>query len=104
MRPDCLVLDEATAMLDPIGREKVMRTVHRLNREFGITVVQITHYMEEAATADRVIVMSEGKIALEGTPKEVFRQPAGAAAGRAAGRRAVPRADGGGLPHAGRRD
>ncbi len=74
MRPDCLVLDEATAMLDPIGREKVMRTVHRLNREFGITVVQITHYMEEAATADRVIVMSEGKIALEGTPKEVFRQ------------------------------
>ncbi len=74
MRPDCLVLDEATAMLDPIGREKVMRTVHRLNREYGITVVQITHYMEEAAAADRVVVMSEGKIALEGTPTEVFRQ------------------------------
>lgn len=74
MRPDCLVLDEATAMLDPIGREQVMRTVRRLNREFGVTVVQITHYMEEAAAADRVIVMSEGKIALEGTPKEVFRQ------------------------------
>ena len=73
MRPDCLVLDEATAMLDPIGREKVMRTVHRLNDEYGITVVQITHYMEEAATADRVVVMSAGKVAMEGTPKEVFR-------------------------------
>ena len=58
MRPDCLVLDEATAMLDPIGREKVMRTVHRLNDDYGITVVQITHYMEEV---------------MEGTPKEVFR-------------------------------
>lgn len=74
MRPDCLVLDEATAMLDPIGREKVMRTVHRLNREHGITVVQITHYMEEAAAADRVVVMRAGKIVLEGTPKEVFRE------------------------------
>jgi len=74
MRPDCLVLDEATAMLDPIGREQVMRTVRRLNREYGITVVQITHYMEEAAAADRVIVMTQGQIALEGTPKEVFRQ------------------------------
>ena len=73
MRPDCLILDEATAMLDPIGREKVMRTVHRLNRECGITVVAITHYMEEAAAADRVIVMSAGKIVMEGTPKEVFR-------------------------------
>jgi energy-coupling factor transport system ATP-binding protein len=74
MRPDCLILDEATAMLDPIGREKVMRTVHRLNEECGITVVQITHYMEEAATADRVIVMDKGRIALQGTPKEVFSQ------------------------------
>ncbi|MEG1069065.1 MAG: energy-coupling factor transporter ATPase [Ruthenibacterium sp.] len=74
MRPDCLILDEATAMLDPIGREKVMRTVRKLNHEYGITVVQITHYMEEAAAADRVIVMSGGKIALEGTPKEVFSQ------------------------------
>ncbi|MEG1323178.1 MAG: energy-coupling factor transporter ATPase, partial [Ruthenibacterium sp.] len=63
MRPDCLILDEATAMLDPIGREKVMRTVRKLNHEYGITVVQITHYMEEAAAADRVIVMSGGKIA-----------------------------------------
>ncbi len=73
MRPDCLVLDEATAMLDPIGREKVMRTVHRLNDDYGITVVQITHYMEEAATADRVVVMSAGRVVMEGTPKEVFR-------------------------------
>lgn len=74
MQPDCLILDEATAMLDPVGRDKVMRTVHRLNRECGITVATITHYMEEAATADRVIVMSEGKIVMEGTPKEVFSQ------------------------------
>ncbi len=74
MRPDCLVLDEATAMLDPIGREKVMRTVHKLNEECGITVVQITHYMEEAARADRVLVMDAGKVVLEGTPKEVFSQ------------------------------
>ena len=73
MRPDCLVLDEATAMLDPIGREKVMRTVHRLNDDYGITVVQITHYMEEAVTADRVVVMSAGRVVMEGTPKEVFR-------------------------------
>ena len=72
MQPDCLILDEATAMLDPIGREKVMNTVRRLNRECGITVVAITHYMEEAARADRVIVMSRGRIAMEGTPKEVF--------------------------------
>lgn len=74
MRPDCIVLDEATAMLDPRGREKVMRTVRKLNHEFGITVVHITHYMEEAAQADRVLVMSGGKIVLEGTPKQVFSQ------------------------------
>ena len=74
MRPDCLVLDEATAMLDPIGREKVMHTVHKLNRDYGITVVQITHYMEEAATADRVVVMSGGRIVMEGTPRQVFSQ------------------------------
>ncbi len=72
MDPDCLVLDEATAMLDPRGRDKIMRTVHRLNREKGITVLHITHYMEEAALADRVIVMEKGKIAFAGTPKEVF--------------------------------
>ena len=72
MRPDCLILDEATAMLDPRGREQVMQTIHRLNRDMGITVVAITHYMEEAAQADRVIVMSRGHIVMEGTPKEVF--------------------------------
>ena len=74
MRPDCLVLDESTAMLDPRGRETVMNTIRRLNREYGITVVAITHYMEEAAQADRVVVMSGGKIVMEGTPKEVFSQ------------------------------
>lgn len=74
MRPDCLILDEATAMLDPRGREQVMQTIHRLNRDMGITVVAITHYMEEAAQADRVLVMSEGNIVIEGTPKEVFSQ------------------------------
>ena len=76
MRPDCLVMDESTAMLDPIGREKVMRTVKKLNDEYGITVVMITHYMEEAVQADRVIVMSRGRIELEGTPQEVFRDSA----------------------------
>ncbi|MDD4849847.1 MAG: energy-coupling factor transporter ATPase [Gemmiger sp.] len=76
MRPDCLVLDEATAMLDPRGREAVMQTIRRLNREFGISVVAITHYMEEAAQADRVLVMSGGRIVMEGTPKQVFSQTA----------------------------
>ena len=65
---------EATAMLDPRGREQVMQTIHRLNRDMGITVVAITHYMEEAAQADRVVVMSHGRIVMEGTPKEVFSQ------------------------------
>ena len=74
MSPDCIVLDEATAMLDPRGREQVMQTIHRLNRDRGITVVAITHYMEEAAQADRVIVMSHGRIVMEGTPTEVFSQ------------------------------
>ncbi len=74
MSPDCIVLDEATAMLDPRGREQVMQTIHRLNRDRGITVVAITHYMEEAAQADRVIVMSGGRIVMEGTPTEVFSQ------------------------------
>ena len=74
MRPDCLILDEATAMLDPRGREQVMQTIHHLNRNMGITVVSITHYMEEAAQADRVLVMSKGHVVMEGTPKEVFSQ------------------------------
>ena len=72
MRPDCLILDEATAMLDPRGREQVMQTIHHLNKNMGITVVSITHYMEEAAQADRVLVMSKGHVVMEGTPKEVF--------------------------------
>ena len=74
MRPDCLILDEATAMLDPRGREQVMQTIHHLNKDLGITVVSITHYMEEAAQADRVLVMSQGSVVMEGTPKEVFSQ------------------------------
>lgn len=72
MNPDCIVLDEATAMLDPRGRDKIMNTVQQLNRERGITVLHITHYMEEAARADRVIVMDKGKVAFSGTPEEVF--------------------------------
>ncbi len=72
MQPDCLVLDEPTAMLDPRGRSEVMDTICRLNREHGMTVVLITHYMEEAVLADRVVVMNEGEIVSDGTPREVF--------------------------------
>lgn len=74
MRPKCLVLDEPTAMLDPQGRQEVVSTVSRLNKEEGITVAYITHFMEEAVAADRVIVMDTGKIAFSGTPAEVFSQ------------------------------
>ena len=74
MEPNCIVLDEATAMLDPIGRREVLETIHRLHREKGITVVLITHHMNEAETADRVIVMDDGRVVLDGTPKEVFPQ------------------------------
>lgn len=72
MRPECVVLDEPTAMLDPSGREEVMATVLKLNREEGITVVHITHYMEEAVWSDRVLVMDAGRIILAGEPKEIF--------------------------------
>ncbi|MBE6757054.1 MAG: energy-coupling factor transporter ATPase [Ruminococcaceae bacterium] len=72
MQPRCLVLDEPTAMLDPQGRREVMETVRRLNREQGMTVVLITHYMEEAAKADRVVVMESGAVVMDGTPREVF--------------------------------
>lgn len=72
MKPEILILDEPTAMLDPMGRSEVIKTVKRLNKEQGITVVLITHYMEEAAAADRVVVMDGGSIALDGTPKQVF--------------------------------
>ena len=75
MRPDCLVFDEATAMLDPHGRGQVMRTIRHL-REAGIAIVAITHYMEEAAQADRVLVMNGGRIVMEGTPEQVFSQTA----------------------------
>lgn len=74
MKPECIVLDEPTAMLDPRGRREVMKTIKMLNEEFGITVVLITHYMDEAVKANRVIVMDEGKILLDGKPKEVFTQ------------------------------
>ena len=77
MEPKCIVLDEATAMLDPVGRKEVLSTVHRLNREKGITVVLITHHMNEAEEADRVIVMDDGKVAMDGTPAEVFTQVSG---------------------------
>ena len=72
MEPDCIVLDEATAMLDPIGRQEVLSTVHRLNKEKGITVILITHHMNEAEDADRIIVMDDGKVAMDGTPRQVF--------------------------------
>ena len=74
MRPKCIVLDEPTAMLDPHGREEVISTIERLNKESGITVVLITHHMTEACRADRVIVMQEGKILTDGSPREVFSQ------------------------------
>ena len=76
MRPDCIVLDEPTAMLDPNGRAMVIKTIRQLNRDYGITVVLITHYMDEAAQADRVVVMSKGKIEKIGTPREIFSQVA----------------------------
>ena len=72
MQPECIVLDEPTAMLDPRGRSEVMETVQRLNREKGMTIVLITHYLDEAALADRVVVMDGGKVILDGTPMEVF--------------------------------
>lgn len=73
MKTKCIVMDEPTAMLDPQGRKEVMDTVMKLNKELGITVILITHYMDEAVKADRVVVMDGGKIAMDGTPKEVFR-------------------------------
>lgn len=72
MRPKYIVFDEPTAMLDPLGRREVMETMQRLNKEEGITIINITHFMEEAVLADRVVVMEHGKIVLSGTPKEVF--------------------------------
>lgn len=74
MEPQCIVFDEATSMLDPIGREEVMKTALSLNREKGITLIVITHYMDETLNADRVFVMNKGKVSLSGTPKEVFSE------------------------------
>lgn len=74
MEPECIVLDEPTAMLDPQGRQEVISTVQKLNKERGITIILITHYMEEAVLADRVIMMDSGKVLTEGTPREVFAQ------------------------------
>ncbi len=72
MEPECIVLDEATAMLDPVGRREVLSTIHRLNRDKGITVVLITHHMNEAEEADRVLVMDDGRLVMDGAPREVF--------------------------------
>ncbi|HHU77292.1 MAG: energy-coupling factor transporter ATPase [Caldicoprobacterales bacterium] len=74
MRPEIIILDEPTAMLDPSGRKEVMDTVHYLNEEEGITIVHITHFMEEAIRAHRVVVMEEGRIIMDGPPREIFRQ------------------------------
>lgn len=74
MEPEILIADEATAMLDPFGRRDVLETVRRLNKEKGITVMWITHYMEEAAQADRVLVVSDGQLVMQGTPREIFTQ------------------------------
>lgn len=75
MEPRCIILDEPTAMLDPEGRRDVMKAIKRLNRELGITVVFITHYMEEAVEADRIVVMDDSRLLMDGTPKEVFANP-----------------------------
>ena len=74
MHPKCIILDEPTAMLDPNGRKEVLSTIKRLNKEMGITVVLVTHFMDEAVTADRVVVMDSGKVIMDGTPREVFSQ------------------------------
>lgn len=74
MKPDCIVLDEPTAMLDPKGRKEVMDTIHELNKKEGITIVLITHFMEEAVTADHILVIYKGVLKMEGTPREIFSQ------------------------------
>lgn len=74
MKPECIILDEPTAMLDPNGRKEVIRTIRELNRKEGITVILITHYMEETIDADRIIVMDQGRIVMDGAPREIFSQ------------------------------
>lgn len=75
MLPDCIIFDESTAMLDPLGRRDVLRVIDSLNRERGITVITITHYMNEAARADRVIVLNDGEVYMEGKPAQIFAEP-----------------------------
>ena len=74
MKPQCIILDESTAMLDPLGRREVIATAHELNRKDGITIILITHYMNEAVDADRILVMDKGRIAMDGTPREIFSE------------------------------
>lgn len=74
MRPECIILDEPTAMLDPQGRKEVLSAIHRMNREYGITIVLITHYMDEASQCDRVVVIDKGRILLDNIPEKVFSQ------------------------------
>ena len=74
MQPECIIFDEPTAMLDPIGRKDVLKTIKEINKEYGITIVLITHYMDYAAQSDRIVVMDKGKLIMEGTPKKVFSQ------------------------------
>ena len=74
MRPECVIFDESTAMLDPLGRKEVLDSILKLNREKQITVIMITHYMDEAAMADRIVVLNDGKMLIDGTPSEVFEQ------------------------------
>ena len=74
MQPECIVLDEPTAMLDPVGRKEVLEAVHALNREKGVTIILITHYMEEVVEADHVYVMDAGKVVMQGTPRSIFSQ------------------------------
>lgn len=74
MKPDCMIFDESTAMLDPLGRRDIMNTIEKLNREHGITIIMITHYMDEAARANRIVVLDDGEILMDGTPAEIFEK------------------------------
>ena len=74
MKPDCMIFDESTAMLDPLGRRDIMNTIEMLNREHGITIIMITHYMDEAARANRIVVLDDGEILMDGTPTQIFEK------------------------------
>ena len=74
MQPDCMIFDESTAMLDPLGRREILKTIEKLNREHGITVIMITHYMDEAARANRIVVIDDGEILMDGTPAQIFEK------------------------------